>query len=167
MMLRGLVDEDVANYRKTSMYLIFPNCSFKCDKECGKAVCQNSSLTTAPLIEIQTETICERYINNILTSAIVCGGLEPFDSKFDLLTFIDNLRHKYQCNDDIVIYTGYTEEELNNPDLGEQHSLFENIIKYPNIIIKFGRFIPDEESHYDEVLGVKLASTNQYAKRVS
>lgn len=167
MVLRGLIDEDVANYRKISMYLAFPNCSFKCDKECGRAVCQNSSLASTQTIEIAPEVVCERYINNPITSAIVCAGLEPFDSKFDLLTFVDCLRHRYECNDDIVIYTGYTEEELLNPDNGEQHFIFENVIKYSNIIIKFGRFIPDEEPHFDEVLGVKLASPNQYAKRMS
>ena len=167
MILRGLVDEDIVNYRKTSMYLIFPHCSFKCDKECGAPVCQNSSLSNTPITEISPETICERYINNPITSAIVCAGLEPFDSKFDLLSLIDCLRRRYNCEDDIVIYTGYTEEELLNPEYKEQFFLFENIQKYNNIIIKFGRFIPNEESHYDEVLGVNLASKNQYAKRLS
>ena len=36
-----------------------------------------------------------------------------------------------------------------------------------NIIIKFGRFIPNQQSHYDAVLGIKLASSNQYAERIS
>ena len=98
MILRGLVDEDIVNYYKTSMYLIFPHCSFKCDKECGASVCQNSLLSCAPTIEISSEDICERYINNPLTSAVVCGGLEPFDSSFDLLGLIDCLRRKYNCN---------------------------------------------------------------------
>lgn len=167
MTLRGLVDEDIANYRKTSMYLIFPNCSFKCDKECGTTVCQNSSLMATPIIEISPESICERYINNPITSAIVCGGLEPFDSKFDLITLVDCLRIRYNCNDEIVIYTGYTEEELVNPESGEPYLIYDNIKKYSNIIIKFGRFIPEQSPHYDEILGVKLASSNQYAKRIS
>lgn len=167
MLLRGLIDEDIVNYRKISMYLAFPYCSFKCDKECGEPVCQNSSLARTQAIEIAPETICERYMNNPITSAIVCAGLEPFDSKFDLLSLVDCLRHKYECNDEIIIYTGYTEEELSNPENGEQNFLFESIIKYSNIIIKFGRFIPNQEPHFDEVLGVKLASSNQYAKRMS
>ena len=167
MILRGLVDEDIVNYSKTSMYLIFPQCSFKCDKECGAQVCQNSSLANAPIVEISPETICERYLNNPITSAIVCGGLEPFDSRFDLLSLVDCLRRRYSCKDTFVIYTGYTEEELNNSENIEQHFIYTNICKYPNIIIKFGRFIPNQESHYDEVLGVKLASPNQYAKKVS
>lgn len=166
MILRGLVDEDIVNYHKTSMYLIFPYCSFKCDKECGAPVCQNSLLAGAPTVEISPEDICERYINNPLTSAIVCGGLEPFDSKFDLLGLIDCLRRKHNCNDDIVIYTGYTEEEITGAD-NDFTIMFENLVQYPNIIIKFGRFLPNQESHYDEILEVNLASPNQYAKRVS
>ena len=31
-----------------------------------------------------------------------------------------------------------------------------------NIYIKYGRFIPNKPSHYDELLGVNLASDNQY-----
>ena len=34
---------------------------------------------------------------------------------------------------------------------------------WDNIIIKFGRFIPDQKSTFDSVLGVELASQNQYA----
>ena len=167
MILKGLVDEDIVNYRKTSMYLIFPNCSFKCDKECKSNVCQNSSLARASTVEISPEEVCQRYINNPLTSAIVCAGLEPFDSKFDLLAFVDCLRRRYACDDDVVIYTGYTEEELNNEENEEQNFLFTNLKNYDNIIIKFGRYVPFQDEHYDDVLGVSLASPNQYAKKVS
>ena len=41
------------------------------------------------------------------------------------------------------------------------------LLKYKNIIIKFGRYIPNSENKYDEILGVTLASQNQYAKRVT
>ena len=167
MILRGLIDEDVVNYRRTSMYLAFPQCSFKCDSECGLKVCQNYQLSLGPTIEVAPETLCERYIKNPLTSAVVCAGLEPFDSKFDLLVFIDCLRRKYSCDDEIIIYTGYTEKELTSTENMELRSTYDNIVKYSNIIIKFGRFIPNQEPHYDEVLGVKLASPNQYAKKVS
>lgn len=166
MILKGLVDEDIANYKKTSMFLIFPFCTFKCEKDCGKNICQNSSIVKQQNIEVTPETLCERYLHNPLTSAVVCGGLEPFDSRFDLLSFVNCLRIKYSCEDDIVIYTGYTEEELNNPELIEQHFIFENLKSYSNIIVKFGRYIPDQEGRFDEVLGVTLASKNQYAKRL-
>ena len=38
--------------------------------------------------------------------------------------------------------------------------------KYKNIIVKFGRFIPNQEKQYDEVLGVYLASNNQYGEKL-
>lgn len=169
--LKGLVDEDIVNYRKTSMFLIFPCCDFKCEKECGRAVCQNSSLAKAQIVSYDDKEIIKRYIENPLTHAIVMGGLEPFysvESMEQVCTLISLLRDEYQCDDDVVIYTGYTEKEL----LGEtgnlsilQQYLFQNIIETPNIVIKFGRFRPDDVSHYDSALGINLASLNQYAKR--
>lgn len=155
--LKGLVDEDFVNYYKPSMFLSFPKCSFKCDKECGRSICQNSSLAAAPNIKIKIDDIVSRYISNPITKAIVIGGLEPFDTPIELFTLIDRLRKK--TDDDIVIYTGYTEEELTDKIL--------MLSLEKNIIIKFGRFIPDKEFHYDSLLKVKLASPNQYAKVIS
>ena len=34
---------------------------------------------------------------------------------------------------------------------------------YHNIIIKYGRYIPNDGKHFDRVLGVELVSNNQYA----
>ena len=141
------------------MFIIFPKCSFKCDKEAGCSICQNSALINEPNINISMFTIRENYLNNSISKAIVMGGLEPFDSPNDLNILIGLLRDK--TKDDIVIYTGYTEEEL------RQNSVYKEILNYQNIIIKFGRFIPNQEPHYDSLLGVNLASDNQYAKRVS
>ena len=158
MKIKGLVEYDISNYYKPSMFIIFPNCSFKCDHECGRAVCQNSALTKEEIKHIKPKELMERYVNNPLTKAIVCGGLEPFDSLQALFNFIELAR--IFTNDDIVIYTGYTEEE-------SVEIIKELISLADNIIVKFGRFIPDQESHYDEVLGVNLASPNQYARRIS
>ena len=163
MKIKGLKDEDYVNYKKPSMFIIFPYCSFKCDKENGCQLCQNSSLAHEPDIEISLGTLLDRYQNNPLTKAIVCGGLEPFDSIEDLLNLIQAARDFREIDDDIVIYTGYTEEEL-----AEKHPwIYRVITGYKNIIIKYGRFRPNEESHYDEILGVKLVSSNQYAKKVN
>lgn len=163
MLLKGLIDEDIVNYRKTSLYLAFPYCNFKC----GKEVCQNLSLATSTDYEISVEDICQRYINNPLSCAIVCGGLEPFNSGFELLSLVDCLRRTHECEDDIVIYSGYTEEELNNPQNAELYAIFNNLKTYSNVIIKFGRYLPDTECRYDDLLGVTLASYNQYARRIS
>lgn len=157
--LKGIIDEDFVNYRVPSMTLMFPKCSFKCEKEYGEKFCQNSSLMKEPNITVSLESIYNRYINNPITEAIVLQGLEPFDSREELSLLIDYFRYK-GCMDDFVIYTGYTEDEIQS-DVYDIASLFQNII------IKFGRYVPDQEPHYDEVLGVKLASDNQYAKRIS
>lgn len=138
------------------MFIGFPTCDFKCERECGKKMCQNSELAKAPDIEISYEDIVDRYMSNDMTSAIVLGGLEPFLSPADVVRLIHCFRQKTE--DDIVIYTGYNEDEV---------QIIPYLTPYKNIIIKFGRYVPDQESHLDEVLGVKLASTNQYAKRIS
>ena len=159
MIIKGLEECDVVNYRKTSMFISFPSCTFKCEKECGEHCCQNSALAQTPNIDVGVKTIVNKYVNNPLTSAVVIGGLEPFDSALDLLLLIACLRVATQ--DDIVIYTGFTKEELQD---GET---YKSLLRFKNIIIKFGRYIPHQQPHYDSVLGVMLASDNQYAERIS
>ena len=156
MKVKQIVDTDFSNYKKPSIFILFPNCSFKCDKESGCMVCQNSSLANQPNIEISYEEILQLYRENPVTKAFVCGGLEPFDSFSELLELVQAIR-KEMLND-IVIYTGYKEEEI--------AAQLAQLLQYKNIIIKFGRYIPNCDGHYDEVLGVKLASPNQYAKHI-
>lgn len=159
MIIKSFIDEDFVNYRKPSMFIITPTCNFKCDKENGCLMCQNSCLVREPTHHIHTQLLVNRYLDNPITKAVVFGGLEPFDTVGDLLDFVYELRAK--CNDDVVIYTGYTEDELkSNPS-------YKKLCEYSNIIVKFGRFRPNQTPHYDEVLGVNLASDNQYAKKVS
>ena len=156
--IKQLLDEDFVNYKKPSMFIGFPSCTWKCEKECGqKGLCQNSPLATAPSFDIDYECIVKRYVHNPLSQAIVLGGLEPMDSWEDLTKLIDEFRK--WVNDDIVIYTGYTLEEKKGEILFLQTF-------FNNIIIKFGRFVPNQKPHYDEVLGIKLASDNQYAVRI-
>ena len=156
MKVKNIIDEDFTNYKKPSMFIGTSSCDFKCDKECGKPVCQNSELAKAPTIEIDDDEIIQRYLNNPITEAITIGGLEPFDTFEELYQFIKDFRRK--SNDEIIIYTGYYPEEISEKI--RQLSLF------LNIIIKFGRFIPNQKSHYDTVLGIELASDNQEAIRM-
>ena len=153
MKIKGLITEDFVNYKKASMTIIFPYCTFKC----GKDYCQNSSLAKTPIIEISIDDLVNRYINNPITEAVVMQGLEPFDSWNDLKEFVQKLR-EYN-NDDIVIYTGYNKNEVIEK--------INELSKYTNIIVKFGRYIPNQEKHYDEVLGVYLASSNQRGEKIS
>lgn len=158
MIIKNLIDEDFTNYKKCSMFIGFPTCTFKCEKDCGcKGMCQNTALVNAQNIEVSCRDIIKRYLDNPLTSAIVCGGLEPLDSKEDLLELISELRLFY--DDPVIIYTGYYKDEIID--------IIEQLKNYTNIIVKFGRFIPNQQKHYDEVLGVYLASDNQYAEIIS
>ena len=156
MLIKGIKDECFGDFKEVGMLIVFPNCTFKCDKECGRPVCQNSSLATAPAIDVPIPRIIERYQSNPITTALICGGLEPFDSSHELYELIAAFRQV--SSDPIVIYTGYTETEV-------EKILGWNFIKWQgNIYVKYGRFIPDQTSHYDEILGVNLASDNQYAR---
>lgn len=152
MKIKNLIDEDFVNYAKPSMFIATSICSFKCDKEAGCQVCQNSDLATAPIIDISTEEIVERYMNNPITEAVVIGGLESFDQFDELYQFINLFRKK--SNDDIVIYTGYYPDEIKDK--------IEKLYNFKNIYIKFGRFIPNYPHKFDEILGVELSSNNQF-----
>lgn len=141
------------------MVIGFPHCTFKCEKDCGmQGLCQNSALVNSPDIKVDVQDIIFRYMTNPLSQSIVCAGLEPFDSFQDLLVLIASIRSA-SIQDDIVIYTGYNKSELENQLLV--------LSRFKNIVVKFGRFIPNQEKHYDEILGVYLASNNQYAERIS
>ena len=153
MKIKGLISEDFVNYKKPAMTIMFPYCTFKC----GAEYCQNSPLSKAEDIEMDITDIVIRYLNNPITESVVMQGLEPFDSWDDLIGLVKQLRES--TDDDIVIYTGYYKEEI-----ADKVAL---LSKYKNIVIKYGRYIPDQKEHYDEVLGVYLASSNQYAERIS
>jgi hypothetical protein len=157
MKVKNIRDEHFNNYKKASMFIGFPYCTFKCDKECGEKVCQNSELANLENIDISYSNIINRYLSNNLTSALVFGGLEPLDSWEDLILLIQYFRKV--TDDDIVIYTGYNKNEI--------EYYIQQLSQYKNIIVKFGRFKPNQQKHYDEILGIYLASDNQYGERIS
>ena len=158
MIIKGLTDEDFVNYKKPAMFIATSKCSFKCEKECGVVgMCQNHPLAAAPEMELSDEKIIKRFLSNDISKAVVFGGLEPFDQFEELFLLIKRFREK--TNDDVVIYTGYNENEIKRQ--------VEELRQFKNIIIKFGRYIPNQSPHYDELLGIELASNNQYAKRIS
>lgn len=160
MKIKGIIDTDFVNYKKPCMTIETPICkSFKCDKECGRPVCQNSVLVSAPTKDYEISKIVDLYQNNPLARAVCFQGLEPFDTFDELLDFIFIFRECYLIKDDIVIYTGYNKDEIKNE--------LTQLKQFSNIIIKFGRYLPDQKPHFDNVLGVKLASENQYAERIS
>lgn len=171
MKIKAIIDEDFVNYKLPVMYIALPYCTFKCDKENGVQYCINCDLAKEPDIEVTKESLIERYISNPISKGIVLAGLEPLDSFMELFAFVDCFRRQYNREDPIIIYTGYTEEELINGQFSNKEMKkdktfgeeWKSLTKY-GVIVKFGRFRPDQEKHYDEVLGVYLASDNQYAK---
>ena len=159
MRVRGIVFEDFVNYKKPSMFLVTCACDWKCCSEAGIShdVCQNAPLIKSEIREFSDETIYKAYINNNISRAVVIGGLEPMLQINEVIGLIRKFR---DCGrtDDIVVYTGYTEQECKDNGWLDALSGFENII------VKFGRYIPNQQPHFDPVLGVNLASDNQYAK---
>lgn len=158
IIVKGILDEDFVNYRVPSMTIIFPYCDFKCEAN-GDSFCHNSPLIGEPDIEIPIKELYRRYINNKISEAVVCQGLEPLDSWEELNSLLFYFRIHESCLDTIVIYTGYNKEEI----LDKVEYIR---TAYSNVIIKFGRYISGHEKHYDEVLGVYLSSDNQYAEHV-
>ena len=157
MTLKGIIDYDCTNYKVPTLTLEFPRCDFKCDKLNGCQVCQNGALAAEPNYKISFEKIWDLYKQNPLTKGFCCQGLEPLDSFCALLDFVQFIRNK--TNDVIIIYTGY--------DKFEKPLFLKAINQYTNIIVKWGRFILGDEPHYDPILGVKLASNNQYAEAIN
>lgn len=98
-------------------------------------------------IKVEIDDLLQNYLNNPITESIVMQGLEPFD-------LFDGFTHVYWpfrkvSNDDVAIYTGYYKNEIQDQI---------DVLKlYPNIIVKFGRYIPNQSPHYDKILGVELS----------
>jgi organic radical activating enzyme len=160
MKVKDIIDVDLINYKKSSMFIATSICNWKCCIEQGfdKSICQNSSIALQKNIDIPVDEIFSRYIQNFLTNAIVIGGLEPFLQFDELIELVEYFRN-HKINDDIVIYTGYYPNEI--------MTYINNMKQYKNIIIKYGRYIPNNQQHYDSLLGVYLASNNQYAEKIS
>lgn len=138
------------------MFIGTISCSGKCciESNLPLTTCQNDEWRSCSILSIQNETLCRRYLSNFLTEAIVFGGLEPFEQFDEIYSFICTLRVQFKCYDPIVIYTGYYPREI--------FYALKQLSEFDNIIIKFGRYIPNQPSKFDSLLGVTLASNNQY-----
>lgn len=158
--LKGVVMEDFVNYAKPSLFLITCKCDWKCCHEANIpiTVCQNEPVVRQPTKEFLISSIYKAYIDNEITKAVVIGGLEPILQFEEVLSLLDYFR-KQNCNDDFVIYTGYYKEEIEKE--------IEQLKKYPNVILKYGRYKPNSVSRFDDVLQITLVSDNQYAERIS
>lgn len=160
MRVKGIIEEDFANYKAPAMFINTCFCDFKCCAELGLdiGVCQNSPLAQAGIKQIPDEVIYKHFASNPITKAVVIGGMEPIMQMDEVLSLIRVFRDN-ECNSTFVIYTGYYPEEI-------QEEL-KMLSHFENIIVKFGRFVPNSQDRYDETLGIKLSSDNQFAKQIS
>lgn len=159
MRITSIKDEDFVNYRKASLFIGTATCNFKCCTELNLPIniCQNSPLCKGAQRVVDNSSLVDRFVNNPFTHAVVIGGLEPIDQFDELIELINAFREK--TDDDVVIYTGYYKNEIEDK--------IEVLSHYKNIIVKFGRYVPNKEKVFDEVLGVYLANEEQHAERIS
>lgn len=159
MRVKTIQDETFQDYKKPAMLISSIGCTWKCltELDLDISICQNCDLAKMKTVKVSDAQIVKRYIDNNITSAIVIGGLEPMLQIDEVVDLISEFRK--QTQDDIVIYTGYYPKEL-------QLEL-ERLEVFSNIIIKFGRYRPDREKRFDELLGIELVSGNQFALKIS
>ena len=158
--VKEIVDENFQDYKKPSMLISSVSCDFKCLKELNMdiSICQNMKISRLPNKVVSIKSIFERYISNPITKAVILGGLEPILQFDEIINLISYFRFN-GCDDDFVIYTGYNPNEIEDKT--------QEFKKFKNIIIKYGRFIPNQTSKYDKVLGVSLSSENQHGLKLS
>lgn len=157
MLVKDITAEDFLNYKAPSMFIASAYCDWKCCREQNLPLetCQNTVLARSPSREIPDPTILKLFEENDITKAVVIGGLEPFDQFDELIRLVRTFREAGErCQ--FVIYTGYNRDEI--------EAEITKLAELKNIIVKFGRYVPNQEPRYDEVLGVTLASPNQYAE---
>lgn len=159
MRIKGIVEDDFTNYKVPSMFITSCFCDFKCCTESGLdiGVCQNAPLVQADTREVPDETIYRHYTSNPISKSVVIGGMEPF-LQFEEVKSLIELFREHDDHSDFVIYTGYYPDEIS-----EQLELLKPL---GNIVVKFGRFVPNRPHRYDVVLGIELSSDNQFAERL-
>ena len=148
------VVEVFQDYKKSALLFSCCFCDWKCCKEAGIpiSVCQNQSICSQRTITLSFESVL-RMVNNSITDAIIFGGLEPFEQIDEVVRCIEYLRFNF-VSKPVIIYTGFYPEEINENTLDR--------LSLSHVILKCGRYIPNLPPVYDEVLGITLASNNQY-----
>jgi len=161
--LLDLPRTSLTNYKKINYYIpIGISCTWKC-KDCQNIhykkffeKCDQNHKSWMKNVKINTKTIITNYMKNSLVDSIVLSGLEPFDNFDDLKILINDFRTFF--DDDIIIFSGYEDIEIDHK--------IEELEKYYNIYVKFGRYIPNRKKFFDKLLNVELASDNQYSKKL-
>lgn len=166
MLLIGEPLTSFIDYKKISLYIPTARCTFKCVKDGEKngqqVKCQNHEYWDSVknnLINISPIDIIEKYVKtNPFIESIILSGLDPIDSFEEILDFIITFRKEF-LNKDIIIYTGYDEDEITDK--------IDKLKNFKNIYIKFGRYKPWLNKKVDKIGGITLISNNQYFKKIS
>lgn len=160
MQYKNIMFDDVVNYKETSMFIGTCFCDWKCCKEIGADIClcQNSPAYCLKIKEIDNEKLVRKYLKLGTMHAVVLGGFEPMwnNTWEETLEFLKCFREA--TLDTIVIYTGYHEDEVKDK--------VEQLKELGNVIVKFGRYRPNQQPHHDDVLGVDLANDEQHAVKI-
>lgn len=166
--LIDVATDNVTDYKETSLFLVFPYCSGKCGEEC-----QNKDLRKKEIKEFNTEDIIKFYQSLDTHNAVVCGGLEPWDSSEELKQLVKDFAiASFVKPVDFVIYTGYDnlckryfndvycETGKDFFDLLQTWTIYAN--PGSNLIIKQGKYdINRKFPWHSDLLGVDLATNNQ------
>lgn len=102
MRVKAIEVEAFGDYKYPAMLIGANGCDWKCERDCGEKLCQNSSLATSPTIEVAPYRLFELYQSSTVTRAIVFGGLEPMLQIEEILEVIDYFRRR---TDDPIIIT--------------------------------------------------------------
>lgn len=142
------------DYKKSALLFSTCYCDWKCCHEAGVDIdiCQNQKVSQQREVTLPFESILKK-VNQSFTDAVIFGGLEPILQADEVVQCIEYLR-KHGVKKDIVVYTGYYLEEIDPETLA--------YLALNDCILKCGRFIPDRKPKFDAVLGITLASDNQY-----
>lgn len=155
--LLDIKTDNIIDYKKTSLLLVFPFCSGKCGEEC-----QNKHLMGTVPTKYKNIDIINLYTNLPSHGAVVFAGLEPWDSFLEMKQLVKDFISQYKTVD-IVIYTGYEYNEIKN-QIQELVDCFNtNVVNNDdNLIIKCGMYDVNKKEYWkSDILGVNLATTNQ------
>lgn len=147
------VTEVFQDYKKPALMVCTAHCDFKCCKDAGYDVCHNMKVAKQRGVFLPFARLLNMVNKSTLTDAVLFGGLEPFLQADELVQCIEYLR-AHGMTKDIVIYTGYDRSEL------DQKTLLR--LSCSQVIVKFGRYVPNSSPVFDPILGIILASDNQY-----
>ena len=163
MRVRKLLTERFQDYKVPSMYLADCFCDWKCCPD-RPYVCQNHPVAKMPITDIPDDDILDTYTADPITEAIVIAGLEPLLQPHEVCALIQRAVER-GIKTTFVIYTGYDKEEVRRNGFFDElkRTGFGNGV---SVVMKYGRYIPDQQPHFDETLGVELASDNQYGERI-